>query len=329
MDNKGGSRAVDDEDIADGDVNDAITIASSDEDKPPPRLQKNTLVKKEPGSVHPVARRPPSDRLQPASRTHRASRSSGQDILTNISSALDPAAHAARGEDRAARSLQSTQIFTLTTQLRDTQTIVEALRNRLAESDRERNAAERRADRAEMMGMLSGSRGHRDHGHRDHSRRDRSHRDRSHRDRSPHRHNRTQRQDVYYADGGRATRWVGSGDSDAFPTNDSPGTRRYNDLYASPVHPSASMQRIPSTPRPVSPFRFPDIFEPSSRHHAPPSRIRTRRHAPSSDFEVTVTPSRAERNAGVSFTISPHPNNAAQQENVHILGGNAGGEQHL
>ena len=57
MDNKGGLQAVDNEDIANSNVNvnDTITIASSDENKPPPYLQKNILIKKEPGSVYPVA----------------------------------------------------------------------------------------------------------------------------------------------------------------------------------------------------------------------------------------------------------------------------------
>jgi len=44
-------------------------------------------------------------------------------------------------------------------------------------------------------------------------------------------------QDVYYADGGCATWWIGS-DDDVFPDNDSPGTCHY--MHVSPVQPGCA-----------------------------------------------------------------------------------------
>ncbi|KAG6808002.1 hypothetical protein H0H92_005725 [Tricholoma furcatifolium] len=160
---KAGTRDLDDADIVDA-YNEPIEISSDDEDNGDARTARGILkpvkktIKIEPGAspkLGPIARRVPSDHLSSASR-NRASGGQAQVLLSRISSALDPVAQAAREDDRAARSLHTTQIFTLSQQIRDLQSTVESLRSRLTESDRERHAAERRADRAELISIMSG-----------------------------------------------------------------------------------------------------------------------------------------------------------------------------
>jgi hypothetical protein len=65
MNEKGGSRDLDDEDIVDS-SNDAIEISSNDEVDPPPHLKKKIVVKNEPGAAGPIAHQPASDRLDSA-----------------------------------------------------------------------------------------------------------------------------------------------------------------------------------------------------------------------------------------------------------------------
>lgn len=209
LNDEAGSRDLDDDEIADiywsesdrGD--DAVVVISSDnedENIPPPPRKLKGKVKAEPGSANgPVARRPANDRLPSRARN------SGKDILANISNALDPDIQASRLDDRTARSVQTNQMFMLTAQL-------ESMRNRLAEAERERHTAERRADRAEMMAHIAST--HQSNntaapplpGHR----------------------SRRRRQDVFHAGGGRSTYWVGSDDDDPFFERrpDTPGTRR-------------------------------------------------------------------------------------------------------
>ncbi|EDR02255.1 uncharacterized protein LACBIDRAFT_332618 [Laccaria bicolor S238N-H82] len=78
-----------------------------------------------------------------------------QDLLSTISSALNPTTQTAREDDRASRAMHTTQLLTMSQQIRDAQATIEGLRNRLQEADRECHAAERRADRAELMSMIS------------------------------------------------------------------------------------------------------------------------------------------------------------------------------
>jgi hypothetical protein len=102
MNEKGGSRDLNDEDIVDND-NDAIVISSDDEKENDPPADcpvahaRKPAVKAEPGSLGPVAQRPLSDQLSVAPR--RAACAVTQDFLTNISGVLDPAAQAARTKD--------------------------------------------------------------------------------------------------------------------------------------------------------------------------------------------------------------------------------------
>jgi hypothetical protein len=163
---------------------------------------KKPTVKIEPGTPAPIAARR-------TTQSARSSKNPANDFMKTISSALDPSLQAAMTSDRMAHAMQNTQILSLTNQLRDAQSMIETLRNRLSEAERERNQAERKADRAEMMALLQDRESQK-----------------SSRRRRPLR-----RQEIKYADGGEATMWVGSDESDHL--NDSPGTRRFT-FEASP-----------------------------------------------------------------------------------------------
>jgi hypothetical protein len=216
MNEKAGTRDLDDNDIVDNDNvdTDVIDISSEDDEEPikltdtKPAAAKK--IKVEPGTEANAARHEgPVARRIPITSSRHQTNPPGQDLLKNISNALDPTLQVERNEDRAARSFQTTQILALSNQVRDTQALLEGLRNRLSESERERYAAERRADRAEMVTMLR-------EGTRRRLRRTES---------TTRRHRRSpMRQDIEYADGGRATMWYGSDESDH--ARDSPGTKR-------------------------------------------------------------------------------------------------------
>jgi hypothetical protein len=311
MNDKGGSRDLDDEEIAD-----AILITSDDDDdndRPPPLPRTKIVVKSEPGAVGPIARRTPADRLTTPATSRASRRGAGQDFLASVSSVLDPAAQAQRHEDRSSRAIQTSQIFTLTSQLRESQALVESLRNRLSESDRDRNNAERRADRVEMMSMLSSSRREREAS-------------------PPRRRDRRQRQEVYYADGGRATCWVGgSDDDDIHLMSDSPGTRRYTQPYESPSSLREAARHISA--RASSPFHSamsglnnmlpdpPNHAVSSSSctaihvpNHNPLSSRTPQRSIPSSSQTIAVTVTPHSRREGVTLVISPRLGNSDQGE---------------
>lgn len=281
MNEKGGSRDLDDDKI----VNDAISISSGDsddDDDNPPSPKKKALVKSEPGTKAPIIARCSTSDCLPSAPLHQhcAARGAGQEFLANISSALDPSVHAQRGEERAARALQASQVFSLTSQLRESQNLVENLRHRLTTAEREHNDAERCADRAELLSMMSGSR---------------------HPTPPASRHpDRCQHEDTYYAGGGQATRWVGGSDEEEYwfqRHSDSPETPWYTNPavestpprlssscehpYASPSNAVASSSRIHSTPF-------------TSHAGTPSSR------APYG--EISVTP---HNNTGLSFIIPP------------------------
>ncbi|KDR69193.1 hypothetical protein GALMADRAFT_215218 [Galerina marginata CBS 339.88] len=225
---KAGTRDLDDDDIAD----DVIEPSSDEEDAPAiaPPPKKLFLKKPVDGSDKgPVVRRATSDRItQSASHLSRPSRNSGTDFLTNISAALDPSMQTARQEERTARTFQASQMFSMSAQLRESQSLVESLRTRLAEADRERNAAERRADRAEVLSMISGTPAQQ-----------------MPPPLAPPRWSnfpaptrtptRAVRHDVFYSDGGRNVRWVAPDDPEPlYP--DSPGTRVF--ARYTPEHPA-------------------------------------------------------------------------------------------
>ena len=220
MNEKAGSRDLDDVEIVDAEQPEVIEVSDCEEKK-----VISKIVKTEKSGIGPIARRPAADRIHTHS-TRSRTRNNSQDLLTNISQVLDPNLRRARADDQSVNALQTGQIFTLSSQLREAQRHTEALRNQLAEAERRCHNAERRADRAELMEMISGSRGRQNFPRcppspgplpRDgHQPRRRSSRRRF-------------RQEIYYADGGRSTRFLGSDDDDAEVqgNNDSPGTRRY------------------------------------------------------------------------------------------------------
>ncbi|KAF8335506.1 hypothetical protein F5887DRAFT_1079147 [Amanita rubescens] len=200
MNDKAGSRDLDDADIIDVDNDN-----HEESDDELPTTQRVSKVKSEtaPG---PVARRVASDKLSTSTTT--GSRNTSRNLLTGIQEALTPSARNARDEGHSVTLLQSQQMFTLSSQLREAHRQLDVMRRELAQAERQCNKAERRADRAEMMNMIRSSR-----------RRSRSsaHSPRSRRPQYRH--------DVHYGDGGHSVQWAHSDDGD-LGRNDSPGTRR-------------------------------------------------------------------------------------------------------
>jgi hypothetical protein len=249
MNEKAGSRDLDDAEIVDAELE---VIELSDCEKLVNR--KAVKVVKTEKSTGPVARRLPADRIHTDS-TRSCARNNGQDLLANISQVLDPNMRRARANDQSVNTLQTGQIFTLSSQLREAQRQTEALRNQIADAERRCQNAERRADRAELMEMISGSRDRQNFPRRPLSPVP------PRVGRQPHRGSsrRRFRQEIYYGDGGRSTRYLGSDDDDDAEIeghNDSPGTRRYTfeekdqpDSSDRSTNPSGSF--LP-TPRPSS-----------------------------------------------------------------------------
>ncbi|CAA7266075.1 unnamed protein product [Cyclocybe aegerita] len=149
----------------------AETSGSEDEDEdhetdkedadPPRKDSTNTQrqratkskIKKDTEERGPMARRPPADKiLQP--RARNSSRNDAQQLLSSISTALDPATQAARDEDRASRSLHTTQLLTMGQQLRDAHATIESLCTQLQQAERARYEAERQADHIELMSLF-------------------------------------------------------------------------------------------------------------------------------------------------------------------------------
>lgn len=247
MNEKAGSRDLDDEDIVDVDP-EVIEISESEKDMD----DKKVVVKAEKAQTGPVARRLGTDRISAVS-SHTRSRNNGQALLANISKVLDPNTRRAHAEEQSVSTLQTSQIFTLSSQLRESHRQVEALRNQLADAERRCNNADRRADRAELMEMITESRGRQPGPHCPPRG--------GFRIRGSLRTRRHFRQEIYYADGGRATRYLGSDDDDAEVQGDkdSPGTRRYtfDDGPVTPKHgssstspPSCSLQQVDQTGSP-------------------------------------------------------------------------------
>lgn len=281
MNVKAGSRDLDDIDIVDAEPE---VIELSDYDDSEEKLVNNKkavkVVKTEKSSTGPVARRPAADRIQ-ANSTRSRARNNSQDLLANISQVLDPNQRRARADDQSVNALQTGQIFSLSSQLREAQRQTEAIRNQLSEAERRCQNAERRADRAELMGMISGSRSRQNFPRRPPSPVPLPRVGRQPSSRSS---SRRLRQEIYYADGGRSTRILASDDDDAEVQgfNDSPGTRRYtyeekdqnesSDHSSTSPKPSSSSLPAPSSPIMMivppptvttigskSPFRYPSL----------------------------------------------------------------------
>jgi hypothetical protein len=87
----------------------------------------------------------PTDDAKCPSRTSRAP---GLGLLTSITASLDPRLQAARDDERAARTLQTTQLVSTSNQLRDAHITINLL---LLQCEHEHANAARRADRLEMQ----------------------------------------------------------------------------------------------------------------------------------------------------------------------------------
>jgi len=138
------SQVLDDSEIAD-----AIDCSDADEsndDGLPAR-------KKIEPPVSFVARRPATTERKMSTR--QCARSSGQDLLANISSALDPSFRQSRRDELSVQTMQANQLLQLSSQLRDAQRRIDTLNMQLHEAERRCNDALRRADRNEMMGFFS------------------------------------------------------------------------------------------------------------------------------------------------------------------------------
>jgi hypothetical protein len=250
MNEKAGSRDLDDAEIVDAEPE--VIELSDCEEKPVNRKAVNLKVvktEKSASGTGPVARRPAADRIHTDSTRSRA-RNDSQNLLANISKVLDPNLRHARADDQSVNAMQTGQIFSLSSQLREAQRQTEALRNQLAEAERRCHNADRRADRAELMGMISGSRGPQNFTRRPPS----PGPPRVGRQPGRRSSHRRFRQEIYYGDGGRSTRYLASDDDDAEiqGDNDSPGTRRYTFEESSDHSPTSSKPSGSFLPTPSS-----------------------------------------------------------------------------
>lgn len=192
MNEKVNTRDLDDAEIAD--LPDDIIEVSDDEDDGDDELA-STAAKINTEHDHFTRRAVPSDRPP---RPSRASAIANWDMLAgNLSQSLDPTARAAREDDRAARSIQTTQMLALSNDMRD-------LRAQLRD-------AEQRANRAEMELTISRMMPHGRNSSPDRNRR-RSRR-RLRRSPSPTPPRRIRR-DRHYRDGGLSTTWVTPSDEE-------------------------------------------------------------------------------------------------------------------
>lgn len=311
MNDKAGSRDLDDEDIVD--VDEVMEISDDDDDNDPlPKKSskpsdKKVVIKteKEDG---PVARRATSDRIQPQAKASR--RNGNQDILANISNALDPRIRQARNEETSMAAIQATQVFQLSSQLRETQRQLEGLRSQLMDAERRCNAAERRADRAELVGMLPPTSSSLRHPSPSLS----TPRSQGRLWRSPilqHRELRDEhlrprfRQEIRYRDGGSSTRWVGGSDDEGGDDliQDSPGTHRHT-FYDNDNLPPPPSQRQTSPQarrsRAGSPFR--SAASPLNNLLNPSTSSSGNTRESHNDIEVRVSP-RSNITSGVSVTV--------------------------
>ena len=118
MNEKAGSRDLDDDEIVDAEP-EVIELSDCDEELVDRKAEK-VVVKVEKSGTGPVARRPAADRIHAVSTCSRA-RNNSQDLLANISQVLDPSLRRARADDQSVNALQTGQIFTLSSQFREAQ----------------------------------------------------------------------------------------------------------------------------------------------------------------------------------------------------------------
>lgn len=133
----------DDDDSSQGDEDaeeGVISVSSDEDDEPPPPLPKVAIARSNRGG-------------DPPRRNVRAS--NGMEIMDRLSTAFDPSVQRARDEERANRSLQTTQYNNLAQQLRDTQARNDNLQSEMLTMQGRLNEADRARDRAEMMQKMT------------------------------------------------------------------------------------------------------------------------------------------------------------------------------
>ncbi|KAH7874861.1 uncharacterized protein C8R40DRAFT_1170965 [Lentinula edodes] len=287
MNDKAGTRDLDDSDIGDFDDNDSDS--ESDKENAPTRKKSKATVKKQSTATGPVARRQATGQ--------QTSVTSSRDFVDTLSAALDPVAQTARAEEQSSRTLQATSMLTMSSQLRELQRTTENLRQRLDESQRDLMQAERRANRAEMradrLEMMSAvmqtpiapARSFRppSHGYPvpPHAR--------VHNHEPATEPERWVRQEIHYPEGGRSSRWFNV-DEDI----SSPG--RYEDYNRENLEPGACVF-------------YSDVQMRSPTSIRPP-RTPSRHQNESSRLDLTVSPSSVAGSSGhkasVSVSITPH-----------------------
>lgn len=263
---RAGTRDLDDEDIAD-----KVLVISDKEDNLQPKAHNpRVLVKQEPQELGPIARHS----VTPAPRASCNSHTPGLELLTTISASLDPCLQAARDDKRTARTLQSTQVMSLSNQLRDAHMTINSLHDQLLQAEHEHSNAERHADRFEMQLQMAQVL----HGQ----------------DRHPSQPARYVQRETRYTDGGASTIWVNP-DEDKNPFHhpdehrdimsqqdyvEDPTTGRYTRHQASvsPIPARHTNRFQPITPRQSLSSRFNVSFTPTSAH--------------SNEFSIVVSPSR-------------------------------------
>ena len=102
---KVGTRDLDDSDASDGDEGSVVEV-ESDAEEPEPKWMK---IKKEPtpvSSLGPIAHWPPADHL-PSAHQSRNAHAVSQDLISSLSHAFDPAVQAAHDDQQTACMLQS------------------------------------------------------------------------------------------------------------------------------------------------------------------------------------------------------------------------------
>jgi len=177
-----------------------------------------------------------SDRSEaPQARRPRGSQTT--ELVSKIVQALDPEVQRVRDEERANRSFQNTQAFTLSANLRDAHTRIETLRSELNDTRDRLHKVERIRDRLDMelnferrMSAMSGVK--RETLHSPKSRKNHKYLPDLVRVRGKVRH------DEYFPEGGQCTTWITDGSSasdwdDDRKENFNPSTERYQPFYSS------------------------------------------------------------------------------------------------
>lgn len=167
--------------------------------------------------------KPPTFTAHHTNARATSARATASTLLDSVATALDPTTRQARQETLSIQYLQNNHILQLNAQVHDATRRIDSLTAQLAESERRNHDMQQEADRVEWMSLLQKREA-------TSSPIGRTPLQRSSR---PH-----YRQDIYYSDGGRATRWYGGDLSDdgddIHGLNDSPRTRHVTVLDNSP-----------------------------------------------------------------------------------------------